>query len=149
MPSRSGACRSVIQFRVMFLDSERQNDYVSIADCLGDKSLLDKPFPLLELDAGDLLLTVDDKDVRNKPRQDIKELIESLTINVQKDDSEREKNLLYFTYVKAKDKLENHLTDLVVIIFLFKFSKTLELCSTLLFGKLLEKSISFVDYIKD
>ena len=124
MPSRSGASRAEIQFTVLFLDSERQNDYVSIADCLGDNSQLDKPFPLLELDAGDLLLTVDDKDVRNKPRQDIKELIENLAINVQKDDSEREKNLLYFTYVKAKDRLENHLTDLLVIVFLFKFSKT-------------------------
>ena len=117
MPSRSGACRVEIQFRVLFLDSERQNDYVSIADCLGENSQLDKPFPLLELDAGDLLLTVDDKDVRNKPRQDIKELIETLPINDQKDDSEREKHLLYFTYVKAKDRLETHLTDLLVIFF--------------------------------
>ena len=115
MPSRSGACRAQIQFRVLFLDSERQSDYVSIADCLGECSQLEKPFPLLKLEPGDLLLTVDDKDVRNRPRQDIKELIENLPVNEQKDDSEREKNLLCFTYVKAKDRLENHLTDLLVI----------------------------------
>ena len=123
MPSRSGACRAEIQFRVLFTDSERQNDYASIADCLGENSQLDKPFPLLKLDAGDLLLTVDDKDVRNRPRQDIKELIENLPVNDQNDDSEREKNLLCFTYVKAKDRLENHLTDLLVIFLLFKLRK--------------------------
>ena len=122
--SRSSTARATIWALYLFLDSEHQDCYASIADCLGQFSELTKPFPLLGLDVGDVLLTlksIGEKstnppiDVRNTPPEAIKTMIQGFPNNLHKPSSEKPK-LLVITYVSAHDKLDKHISDQVVII---------------------------------
>ena len=122
--SRSGAARAAISAIYLFLDSEHQDCYASIADCLGETSQLAKPFPLLGLDVGDVLLTINcieeistnqPIDVRHTPPAAIKTMIQGLPNNLHKPSSQKPK-LLVITYVRAHDKLDKHISDQVVII---------------------------------
>ena len=113
--SRSGTARAQIWATFLFLDNEHQNRYYAeVAECLGATSQLEKPFPPFDLDAGDVLLTLNGIDIRNTPSMAIKELIESFPNNSQKPSTDKEEKLLTFSYVKAKDKADRHFTDKLV-----------------------------------
>ena len=115
--SRSGTVRAEIYATLLFLDNEHQNRYYAeVAECLGATSQLEKPFPPFDLDAGDVLLTLNGIDIRNTPSMAIKELIESFPNNSQKPPTDKEVKLLTFSYVQAKDKLDRHITDKLVSI---------------------------------
>ena len=121
--SRSGA-RDVADIWqvIVYLDSEYQELYASIADTLGETSQLEKDFPLLELEKGDVLLTVNDQDqkdqdVRYMDKSAIRTMILNLTSNIQDELSSRTKELLAISYVKAQDfKPERHFTSEKVIV---------------------------------
>ena len=114
--SRSGTSRANISALILYLDTEQDRDrYASITDCLGEFSQLVKPFPFLSLDVGDVLLTLNQIDVRNTPPAAIKTLIEGFSINSQ-ETSPGDKHLLTISFVRANEKLEKHISDLVVII---------------------------------
>ena len=51
---------------IVYLDSEYQDQYASIADTLGETSQLENDFPLLELEKGDVLLTVNDQNQKDQ-----------------------------------------------------------------------------------
>ena len=119
---RSSTARATIWGLYMFLDSEHQDCYASIADYLGETSELIKPFPLLGLDVGDVLLSISSIgekstnppiDVRNTPPAAIKTMIQGFPNNLHKPSSEKPK-LLVITYVMAHDKLDKHISDQVV-----------------------------------
>ena len=93
---------------IVYLDSEYQDQYASIADTLGEYSQLEKDFPLLQLEKGDVLLTVNDQDqkdqdVRYMDKSAIRTMILNLTSNIQDELSSRTKELLAISYVKAQD----------------------------------------------
>ena len=121
--SRSGA-RDVapIWQVIVYLDSEYQDQYASIADTLGETSQLENDFPLLELEKGDVLLTVNDKDqkdqdVRYMDKSAIRTMILNLTSNIQDELSSRTKEVLAISYVKAEDFIpERHFTSAKVIV---------------------------------
>ena len=82
--SRSGARDTAEVWQVIaFFDSEYQNEYASIADCIGANSQLDKPYPTLELEKGDALLGINDQDIRHKSNDFVRKLIEDLESNKQ------------------------------------------------------------------
>ena len=102
---------------IMFLDSEYQDQYASIADTLGETSCLEKDFPLLKLCKGDVLLTIKNQDVRYMDKSAIRTMILNLTSNNQDELSSRTKELLAISYVKAQDfKPERHFTSEKVIV---------------------------------
>ena len=102
---------------IMYLDSEYQDQYASIADTLGETSCLEKDFPLLELSKGDVLLTVNDQDVRYMDKSAIRTMILNLESNVLDERSSRNKKLLEISYVKAEDFVpDRHFTSEKVIV---------------------------------
>ena len=102
---------------IMFLDSEYQDQYASIADALGETSCLEKDFPLLELFKGDVLLTVKDQDVRYMDKSAIRTMILNLKSNVLDERLSRNNELLEISYVKAEDfEPERHFTSEKVIV---------------------------------
>ena len=112
--SRSGTARANISALILYLDTEQDRDrYASITHCLGEFSQLVKPFPFLSLDVGDVLLTLNQIDVRNTPPAAIKTMIRGFPNNLHKPSSEKPK-LLVITYVMAHDKLDKHISDQVV-----------------------------------
>ena len=91
----------VIQIAV-FLDSEHQDCYASITNCLGETTQLEKPYPTLDLEKGDFLLTIDNQDIRHKSKESILKLIEDVF--------SQDKELLKFSYIEAKEfDAETHL----------------------------------------
>ena len=102
MATRGGTVRvDVIQIAV-FLDSEHQDCYASITNCLGETTQLEKPYPTLDLEKGDFLLTIDNQDIRHKSKEAIQKLIEDVF--------SQDKELLKFSYIEAKDfDAETHL----------------------------------------
>lgn len=78
-----------------FLDSEYKDCYASVANCLGETSQLEEPHPILGLEKGDFLLTVDNQDIRLESKGAIQKLIEDLFT--------QDKELLKFSYIKASD----------------------------------------------
>ena len=114
--TRSGTARANISAIILYLDTEQDRDrYASITDCLGETSQLVKPFPFLSLDVGDVLLTLNQIDVRNTSPAAIKTLIEGFSINSQ-ETSPGDKHLLTISFVRENEKTEKHIADLVVII---------------------------------
>ena len=116
--SRSGARDTAEVWQVIaFLDSEYQNEYASIADCLGANSQLEKPYPTLELEKGDALLEINDKDIRLKSNDFVRKLIEDEKCNTQECSQDTLKNrTIRFTYIKANDfKADRHLNSKKVI----------------------------------
>ena len=116
--SRSGARDTAEVWQVIaFLDSEYQDEYASIADCIGANSQLDKPYPTLELEKGDALLGINDKDIRHKSNDFVRKLIEDLKSNKQECSQDTLKNcMIRFTYIKSNDfKADRHLSSKKVI----------------------------------
>ena len=116
--SRSGARDTAEVWQVIaFLDSEYQNEYASIADCLGANSQLEIPYPTLELEKGDALLGINDKDIRLKSKDFVRKLIEDEECNKQECSQDTLKNrTIRFTYIKADDfKADRHLNCKKVI----------------------------------
>jgi hypothetical protein len=116
--SRSGARDTAEVWQVIaFLDSEYQNEYASIADCLGANSQLEKPYPTLELEKGDALLEINDKDIRHKSNDFVRKLIEDEKCNKQECSQDTLKNhTIRFTYIKSNDfKSDRHLSSKKVI----------------------------------
>ena len=110
--SRSGNRDSAEIYAIyVFFDSEFRDEYASIADCLGETSLFEKPYPPFKLEKGDVLLTVDDRDVRHEPRAVIKQFIEDVEWKLKACPPQNKIPLLKLSYVKAKDfSPEIHLT---------------------------------------
>ena len=77
---------------VVFLDSEYKDCYASVANCLGETSQLEEPHPILGLEKGDFLLTIDNQDIRLESKGAIQKLIEDLFT--------QDKELLKFSYIK-------------------------------------------------
>ena len=98
---------------IVFSDSEYQNEYASIANYLGANSQLETPYPFLELEKGDALLSINDYDIRHKSKDFIRKLIEELESNKQKSSQDTLGNdLIWFTYIKSEDfKADRHLTS--------------------------------------
>ena len=118
MTRAAPTARANISAIILYLDTEQDRDcYASITDCLGETSQLVKPFPFLSrfLDVGDVLLTLNQIDVRNTPPAAIKTLIEGFSINSQ-ETPPGDKHLLTISFVKANEKIDKHIYDLVVII---------------------------------
>ena len=118
--SRSGARDTAEVWQVIaFLDSEYQNEYASIADCIGANSQLETPYPSLELEKGDALLAINDHDIRHKSKDFVRKLIEEAPYNKQQSSQDAlGKNLIWFTYIKSEDfKVDRHLTSEKVILF--------------------------------
>ena len=116
--SRSGARDTAEVWQVIaFLDSEYQNEYASIADCIGANSQLDKPYPTLELEKGDALLGINDQDIRHKSNDFVRKLIEDLESNKQECSQDSlKKRMIRFTYIKSNDfKTDRHLSSKKVI----------------------------------
>ena len=117
--SRSGARDTAEVWQVIaFFDSEYQNEYASIADCIGANSQLDKPYPTLELEKGDALLGINDQDIRHKSNDFVRKLIEEVPYNKQQSSQEAlGKVLISFTYIKSEDfQADRHLTSEKVIL---------------------------------
>ena len=95
MATRGGTARVDVNQIAVFLDSEYQDCYASIANCLGETSQLEKPYPILGLEKGDFLLTIDNQDIRLESKGAIQKLIEDLF--------SQDKALLKFSYIEAKD----------------------------------------------
>ena len=111
MANRSGNRDSAEIYAIyLFFDSEFRDEYASIADCLGETSLFEKPYPPFKLEKGDVLLTVDDRDVRHEPRAIIKQFLEDLQWKLKACPPQNKIPLLKLSYVKAKDfNPERHL----------------------------------------
>ena len=124
MSRRGGPARDVAKIRqiIVYLDSEYQEQYASIADTLGETSQLEKDFPPLKLEKGDVLLTIKDQDekdqdVRFMDKSAIQTMILNLKSNDQDEPSSRTKELLEISYVKAQDFIpERHFTSEKVIV---------------------------------
>ena len=103
---------------IAYSDSEYENEYASIADCLGANSQFETPYPSLELEKGDALLAINDKDIRHKSKEFVRKLIEGEPSNRQQSSQEAlGKNLIWFTYIKSEDfKADRHLTSEKVIL---------------------------------
>ena len=103
---------------IAYSDSEYQIEYASIADCLGANSQLETPYPSLELEKGDALLAINDKDIRRKSKDFVRKLIEELKCNKQQSSQEAlGKDLIWLTYIKSEDfKADRHLTSEKVIL---------------------------------
>ena len=112
--SRSGARDTAEVWQVIaFLDSEYQNEYALIADCLGANSQLEKPYPTLKLEKGDALLGINDVDIRLKSKDFVQKLIEDLKCNKQECSQDNLGNrMIRFTYIKFNDfKADRHLSS--------------------------------------
>ena len=105
---------------IAFLDSEYHDEYASIADCLGTNSQLETSYPSLELEKGDALLAINDKDIRNKSKDFVRKIIEELECNTQQSSQEAlGKELIWITCIKSNDfKADRHLTSEKVIMIL-------------------------------
>ena len=103
---------------IAYSDSEYLNEYASIADYLGANSQLETPYPSLELEKGDALLAINDKDIRHKSKDFIRKLIEEEPSNIQQSSQEAlGKVLIWFTYIKFEDfQADRHLTSKKVIL---------------------------------
>ena len=111
--SRSGARNTAEVCQIIaYLDSEYQNEYALIADCLGANSQLETPYPSLELEKGDALLAINDCDIRHKSKDLVRKLIEELPSNTQQSSQETlGEKLIWFTYIKTNDfEADRHLT---------------------------------------
>lgn len=111
--TRSGAERPEISGIVVFLDSEYQDSYAAIADCLGRNTELEKPFPILKLQVGDLLLKINGIDVRRKTSLEVKRLIADFPCN-QQAHSQQTSKLLVLSFVKAENRKDSLLTSKTV-----------------------------------
>ena len=79
---------------------------------------METPYPSLELEKGDALLAINDKDIRHKSKDFIRKLIEEEPSNKQQSSQEAlGKVLISFTYIKSEDfQADRHLTSEKVIL---------------------------------
>ena len=93
-----------------YMDQEYHSDFVSLADCLSPTlPQLFKPFPALRLEMNDMIIKFNDKDVRDKTPEYIRDLLIRLDVNYKEPMYESE-NTLVITFIKGKDfRPERHL----------------------------------------
>ena len=129
--TRSGGRDTAQVWQVIaYSDSEYQIEYASITDYLGANSQLEIPYPSLELEKGDALLAINDKDIRHKSKDFIRKLIEEEPSNEQQSSQEAlGKKLIWFTYIKSEDfQADRHLTsEKVIFILQTKYQLQLQL----------------------
>ena len=115
--TRSGARDTAEVWQII---ADYHNEYALIADCLGANSQLETSYPSLELEKGDALLAINDKDIRHKSKDCVRKLIEELKSNKQQSSQEAlGKELIWITYIKSNNfNADRHLTSEKVIMIL-------------------------------
>ena len=81
---------------------------------------METSYPSLELEKGDALLAINDKDIRHKSKDCVRKLIEELKSNKQQSSQEAlGKELIWITYIKSNNfNADRHLTSEKVIMIL-------------------------------
>lgn len=110
----------IIEIRSYF-DKGDNDAYLSLPEHLDSSLQLIKEFPLLQLEQNDLIIKINNIDVRQSNPEQILALLKGLTISeplaVGKNLSTAKDELLYLTYIKGTDvRPEKHLSKGQVIV---------------------------------